>query len=284
MMPFRDALRYVEDFHRLIGETVSEKPRLLAGSRSKALELAQDLRKLIAIYRTSGDHVLNRTTLSLEETAEWLEAHAAEDLVEATDALADRLFVLLGDAVACGLPIGQAFDLVAKSNATKQQMRLADGKGQKGEGYVCPKKQLGELLDSISAQVIEKSGGNNLRVPTLGLDIDGVITDAPEFFSAWSHSWPGRVVVITFRLDREKAIRDLVERKIRYDQLHLVNRFEQKAEVIQNERVDLFVDDQPEILKHIGQEAWVLLFRNEGNYDFEERRWMFSDETGRRVS
>ena len=203
--------------------------------------------------------------------------------MEATDALADRLFVLLGDAVACGLPIGPAFELVAKSNATKQQMRLSDGKGEKGEGYMCPKNQLGELLESIRAQGSEMAASENSRVPTLGLDIDGVITDAPGFFSAWSHSWPGRVVVITFRHDREKAIRDLAERKIRYDQLHLVSRFEQKAQVIQNERVDLFVDDQPEILKHIGQEACVLLFRNEGNYDFDKRRWLFSSETGRMV-
>jgi predicted HAD superfamily Cof-like phosphohydrolase len=282
-MQFRDALRYVEDFHRLIGERVSETPCLLTGSKSKASELAQNLRKLIVQYRGTGDQVLSRTTLSLEETAEWLEAHAAEDLVEATDALADRLFVLLGDAVACGLPVAPAFELVAKSNATKQQMRLSDGKGQKGEGYMCPKNQLGELLESISTQRCEKAGSEKSQIPTLGLDIDGVITDAPEFFSAWSHSWPGRVVVITFRHDREKAIRDLAERKIRYDQLYLVSRFEQKAQVIQNERVDLFVDDQPEILKHIGQEACVLLFRNEGNYDFDERRWLFSTETGRLV-
>jgi predicted HAD superfamily Cof-like phosphohydrolase len=279
-MQFRDALRYVEDFHRLIGERVSETPCLLTGSKSKASELAQDLRKLIDQYRGTGDQVLSRTTLSLEETAEWLEAHVAEDLVEATDALADRLFVLLGDAVACGLPVAPAFELVAKSNATKQQMRPSDGKGQKGEGYVRPKNQLGELLESISAQRCEKTGSEKSQVPTLGLDIDGVITDAPEFFSAWSNSWPGRVVVITFRHDREKAIRDLDERKIRYDEVILVSRFEQKAEVIRREQVDLFVDDQPEILKHIDQQTNVMLFRNEGNYDFDRCLWMFSRETG----
>lgn len=282
-MQFSDALRYVEDFHRLIGEKVSETPCLLTGSKPKASKLAQDLRKLIDQYRGTGDQLLTRTTLSLEETAEWLEAHAAEDLVEATDALADRLFVLLGDAVACGLPIGPAFESVSKSNSTKLYMHLSDRKGRKGEGYVCPKKQIEELLEVSGAQRSEKAGSEKSLVPTLGLDIDGVITDAPEFFSAWSHSWPGRVVVITFRQDRETAIRDLNEMKIRYDQLHLVGRFEQKAEVIQNEQVDLFVDDQPEILKHIGQETCVLLFRNEGNYDFDERRWMFSSETGRMV-
>ena len=279
-MRINDAMRYVEDFHRLIGESVSEKPCLLPGSRDKALELAQDLRKLIGKYRGLGDHVLDRTALSLEETAEWLEAHVSEDLVEATDAIADRLFVLLGDAVACGLPVGPAFELVAKSNATKQQKRISDGKGEKGDGYKCPKEPLRNLLDSIGSEFEKSSAGGN-SLPTLGLDIDGVITDAPEFFSEWSHSWPGRVVVITFRHDREKAIRDLDERKIRYDEVFLVNRFEQKAEVIRRERVSLFVDDQPEILKYIDQQTNVMLFRNEGNYDFKLGLWMFSESTGR---
>lgn len=59
-----------------------------------------------------------------------------------------------------------------------------------------------------------------------------MITDAPEFFSAWTQSWPGKVIVITYRRDRAKAIADLDERNIRYDEVVLVNRFEAKAEVI----------------------------------------------------
>jgi uncharacterized HAD superfamily protein len=116
---------------------------------------------------------------------------------------------------------------------------------------------------------------------TLGLDLDGVITDAPEFFSAWSHSWNGRVIVVTFRHDKAKAIEDLEIRNIRYDDVILVTRFEDKAKVIAREKIDIFIDDQPEILKHIGQEVSVLLFRNEGNYDFEDRRWMLSNRTGK---
>ena len=73
--------------------------------------------------------------------------------------------------------------------------------------------------------------GNNLK---LGLDLDGVITETPEFFSAWTHSWPGEVVIITYRKDRQKAVQDLADRNIRYDELVLVDRFEAKAEVIAN--------------------------------------------------
>lgn len=103
--------------------------------------------------------------------------------------------------------------------------------------------------------------------PVLGLDLDGVITDAPEFFSAWTHSWPGKVIVITYRRDRPKAIADLQERNIRYDEVVLVDRFEAKAEVIAEHGVTMYVDDQPEMLKHIPAGVQVILFRNEGIYD-----------------
>jgi hypothetical protein len=44
--------------------------------------------------------------------------------------------------------------------------------------------------------------------------------------------WLGKVIVITYRRDRVKAIADLGERNIRYDEVVLVGRFEAKEEVI----------------------------------------------------
>lgn len=131
--------------------------------------------------------------------------------------------------------------------------------------------------------VADATHSSDHKTHTLGLDLDGVITESPEFFSAWTHSWPGRVVVITYRRDRAKAIADLDERRIRYDEVILVNRFEAKAEVIAELGVTIYVDDQPEMLKHIPCGVQVMLFRNEGNYDFDDKRWMFSGETGKQV-
>lgn len=120
-------------------------------------------------------------------------------------------------------------------------------------------------------------------VINLGLDLDGCITEAPEFFSAWTHSWPGRVIVITYRRDRAKAIADLEKRDIRYDELVLVDRMDAKAAVIAEHGVTLYVDDQPEMLKNVPAGVNVMLFRNEGNFDFSDQRWMLSQETGKLV-
>ncbi|MGB1928973.1 MAG: hypothetical protein ACPHO8_06670 [Mariniblastus sp.] len=118
---------------------------------------------------------------------------------------------------------------------------------------------------------------------TLGIDLDGVITDAPDFFSAWTHSWPGTVIIITFRSDRQKAVNDLAIRNIKWDQLVLVNRFDAKAEVIEERNVDIYIDDQPEMLINIKSNTHVMLFRNGGNYDFNDKKWMLSEQTGKLV-
>ncbi|MCO8122620.1 hypothetical protein NHH03_12810 [Stieleria sp. TO1_6] len=122
-----------------------------------------------------------------------------------------------------------------------------------------------------------------MQTQILGLDLDGTITDAPEFFSAWTNSWPGRVVIITYRTDREKTIRDLEEHKIRYDDLVLVDRMDGKAAVIAEYGVTMYVDDQPEMLKNVPAGVNVMLFRNEGNFDFGDELWMLSQQTGKLV-
>ncbi len=119
--------------------------------------------------------------------------------------------------------------------------------------------------------------------PSLGIDIDGCVDEAPLFFQLLTRCWPGRVIVISFRSDRPKAEACLAQYKIRYDELILVNSFAAKAEVIEREGISIFIDDQPEVLKHIPSSVNVLLFRNEGNFDFEDRRWMLSDVTGKIV-
>jgi hypothetical protein len=119
--------------------------------------------------------------------------------------------------------------------------------------------------------------------PSLGIDIDGCVDEAPLFFQVLTNCWPGKVIVISFRSDQAKAEAYLAQFKIRYDELILVRSFAAKAEVIREYGILVFFDDQPEILKHIPAETNVLLFRNEGNFDFEDQKWMFSDKTGKLV-
>ena len=63
----------------------------------------------------------------------------------------------------------------------------------------------------------------------------------------------------------------------------LVGSFADKAKVIAKKGISVYFDDQDEILLHVPEGVTVLKIRNGGNYDFEERKWLFSEETGRMV-
>jgi len=119
--------------------------------------------------------------------------------------------------------------------------------------------------------------------PTLGIDLDGCVDESPDFFHLLTTFWPGDVIVVTYRSDREKAIADLEKYRIRYTEVILVKSFDAKAEVIAEKNIRCYIDDQPEMLKNVAANTAVMLFRNEGNFDFEDRKWMFSDETGKKV-
>lgn len=119
--------------------------------------------------------------------------------------------------------------------------------------------------------------------PSLGIDLDGCVDESPIFFQLLSRYWPGKVFVLTYRNDRPKTVNDLARYSIRYDKLILVDSFDSKAKAIEQEGIAIYIDDQPEMLKHVSPLVSVCLFRNDGNFDFQDRRWMLSQETGKLV-
>ena len=89
--------------------------------------------------------------------------------------------------------------------------------------------------------------------------------------------------MLTYRKNREKAVQDLARFHIKYDELILVDSFDAKAEVIEKEGILVYFDDQPEMLKNVSESTNVMLVRNGGNFDFDDKRWMLSEKTGKLV-
>lgn len=121
------------------------------------------------------------------------------------------------------------------------------------------------------------------HVPSIGLDLDGCIDEALHFFAPLSHTWPGDVYVITYRSDYDKARQYVDSFGIRYTDLILVNRFEDKAVVIKEKGIQIYFDDQDEMLMHIPENVTVLKVRNGGNYDSDSKQWLYSAVTGRLI-
>lgn len=119
--------------------------------------------------------------------------------------------------------------------------------------------------------------------PILGIDLDGTIDEAPEFFRILSNVWPGLVFIITCRNDMEKAENDTKKHGVYYDRIVLVRRLEDKAAVIRDLKISVYVDDQDECLADIDPSVAIMKFRNPGNFDLDTRKWLYSDRTGERI-
>lgn len=115
---------------------------------------------------------------------------------------------------------------------------------------------------------------------SLGIDVDGCIDEFPLFFKNLTNSWNGKVFVISMRSNIDELKIFLEKQNIKYDDIFLVKKFEEKAKVIMDLGISVFIDDQPEVLRYIPDTVAVLLFRNGGNFHYGEKKWMMSNETG----
>lgn len=106
-----------------------------------------ELRKLGALLikhaskidTTDPDLRYVRAHFELEETGEWLIALATGNEVEFADALADKLYILLGHALIFGIPLTECFAEVHVSNMTKLPATEKVQRVTKGPNYVPPK-------------------------------------------------------------------------------------------------------------------------------------------------
>lgn len=134
-------LNQVAEFHRKIGETVAESSKLLQHDAEIDADLARSLRQIVESFNRRNNpstQLTRRALMAVEELAEWIEAHNDDDLVAAADAWADRMYLLLGDAVASGMPAEPLLDEVHRSNMTKVTANEQTGKGTKAGTYRPP--------------------------------------------------------------------------------------------------------------------------------------------------
>ena len=141
-------------FHQRIKAPIAATPQTLKCDPASALmfsgrllELSKDL---AAAANGTEDVLLSRAAMAVEELGEWLAANANDNLPATADALGDRLYVLLGDAVASGIPLPEVFEAVHESNCSKLPLVTTGmGKAFKGRDYKAP--DLESLLADYAA-------------------------------------------------------------------------------------------------------------------------------------
>lgn len=117
----RTMISDVKEFHRKYDVPIATTPRLLDDKRSQF-----------------------RAELLEEETREYREAVARQDLVAVSDALADALFVILGTFVVHGVPVDPVWQAVNRANLAK--VRDPSGKPAKPEDWQAPEDEIRRAL------------------------------------------------------------------------------------------------------------------------------------------
>jgi hypothetical protein len=142
-MNFQDAIGKVREYHRQYGLPAADAPQLLPIDGVKAMHLSVGLIELWAAIRglpsiqkflippCAKEDLLVRFALrELDLLGQWLKAHFLRDLEVAGFAWGDRLYLLLREAVAAGLPVEQLFTLTHEVTASELPEEGEDGPGQ----------------------------------------------------------------------------------------------------------------------------------------------------------
>jgi hypothetical protein len=113
----------------------------------------------------------------------------------------------------------------------------------------------------------------------VALDIDGTISESPEFFAVLSAALRAAghfVLVLTYRdPDRVEATKaQLVTWGVEFDELVFAPTLEGKGQLCATHGVDLFFDDQDECIATVPESVLVCKVRNGGNFDFAGKRWL----------
>ena len=113
----------------------------------------------------------------------------------------------------------------------------------------------------------------------VGLDIDGLLDERPEFFAFLSAALRAAghfVAVLTFRdpASRSRTEDQLAAWGVTYDELHFAHSLADKGRLCREVRIDIYFDDQDECVVAVDEGTTVFKIRNGGNFDFDAKKWM----------
>lgn len=113
----------------------------------------------------------------------------------------------------------------------------------------------------------------------IGLDIDGLLDERPEFFAFLSTALRAAghfVAVLTYRdpAREDQTKRQLAGWGVVYDELHFARALSDKGRLCRELAIDIYFDDQDECVVGVDEATTVLKIRNGGNFDFAEKKWL----------
>jgi hypothetical protein len=117
------------------------------------------------------------------------------------------------------------------------------------------------------------------RAMRVGLDIDGLLDEQPEFFAFLSAALRAAghfVAILTYRDPEreEQTHRQLAAWGVVYDELHFARALTDKGRLCRELKLDIYFDDQDECVIGVDESTIVFKIRNGGNFDFCAKKWL----------
>lgn len=120
----------------------------------------------------------------------------------------------------------------------------------------------------------------------IGIDLDDCITYCPDFFKAMTNSMNdlAEIHIITNREQTPESEtntrNDLDELGIHYH--HLVITPDKTDYIIKN-GISIYFDDTDEYFLDLPESVTVFKIREPWNFDFENKKWVYSEKTGKTI-
>lgn len=122
----------------------------------------------------------------------------------------------------------------------------------------------------------------------IGIDLDNTINCSDKtanFFSMFTKSMKesGAIIYIITRREQskksyEETIDELNRLNIYFNHLEITDK---KSEFILKNNIDIFYDDTDEYFLDLPENVIVFKIREDGNFDFKEKKWVVSEKTAR---
>ena len=119
----------------------------------------------------------------------------------------------------------------------------------------------------------------------IGVDLDATISMYPEFFSFFTKAMSEAGHKIYIVTDRGQGTEETVAKElegygITYDVLKITRN---KDEYIIKEGIEVLFDDMDEYFQELPESVAVFKVRGHYNFDYEDKKWLYSEGTGRKV-
>ena len=116
----------------------------------------------------------------------------------------------------------------------------------------------------------------------IAVDLDDTITAYPEFFRIFTTAMKNAGCEIHIVTNREPGTqssiqKELEELKIAYDQIEITS---DKVGYMARRNIRVLFEDSDEYFLGLPEEMTVFKIREPGNFDFEQKKWVYGPRTG----